>query len=130
MDTNLAYRGLHFSIVFAIRNDGTRPALEFFRDLDARWQARFLTLYTKLGDTGRIPNTEQFSKFGDEFWEFKAFRYRMPCYYGADKHVVITHGFVKKKEGSAPRQEQDRAKSIKQEHDARLTLERDRRRLR
>lgn len=120
MASNIAYRGVRFSIEYAIRNDNSVPAQDYFHGLETRWQARLLTLYQRLGDTGRISNTEQFNKFADEFFEFKAFQVRMPCYFRSDKRVVITHGFFKKKEGSAPKQEGERAKVIKQEYENRL----------
>jgi phage-related protein len=47
----------------------------------------------------------------------------MPCYFRPDKRVVITHGFTKKKEGAAPKQEFDRAQTIKTEYEGRLTSE-------
>jgi Phage derived protein Gp49-like (DUF891) len=128
MASNVAYRGIRFTVIYAIRTDESIPALDFFEGLDRQWQARFLTLYTRLGDTGRISNPEQFSKFGDDFWEFKAFRYRMPCYYREGKQVVITHGFIKKKEGRAPEQENTRANDIRAEHERRLLLKNEHRR--
>jgi hypothetical protein len=123
MRTNVAYRGICLTVVYAIRADDSIPALDFFDGLDRQWQARFLTLYTRLGDSGRISNLEQFSKFGEGFWEFKAFRYRMPCYYREGRQVVITHGFIKKKEGRAPEQEKTRACDIWREHEEKLKLE-------
>ena len=120
MESNIAYRGVRFTIEYAIRNDNSIPALDYFNGLETRWQARLLTLYTRLGDSGRISNPEQFNKFIDEFFEFKAFQVRMPCYFRPGSRVVITHGFYKKKEGSAPKQEGERAKTIKQEYEQRL----------
>ncbi len=123
MQSNLAYIGVKFTVVYAIRNDESIPALDFFNGLDPRWQGRFITLFTRIGGGERIHNTEQFNKFLDEFWEFKAYQFRMPCYYRENRHVVITHGFIKKKEGSAPKQEGERAHSIKREYEERLALE-------
>lgn len=56
-------------------------------------------LFRVLGDTGRISNEEQFKKLQDEFFEFKAFQLRLPCYHapGRRGRVVVTHGFIKKK---------------------------------
>lgn len=115
----IAYRGSLFTIEFAVRTDGSVPAHTFFTGLDARWQARFLVLFKNLGDMGRIRSREQFRKFSGEFFEFKAFQNRMPCYYRPDRRVVITHGFIKKQD-AAPKQEVDRAVTIKNEHDGRL----------
>lgn len=119
----IAYGGVRFTIEYAIRRDGTVPALDFFKVIETRWQARLIILFKLLGDTGLIRNTEQFRKFTDGFFEFKAFQVRMLCYFRPDKRVVITHGFTKKKEGVAPKQEVERALQIKTEYEERLTSE-------
>ena len=119
MEPLIAYRGPLFTIEFAIRADSSVPAHTFFNELDPRWQARFLVLFKNLGDTGRIRSREQFRKFSGEFFEFKAFQNRMPCYYRPDRRVVITHGFVKKQD-AAPRQEVERAATIKNEYEGSL----------
>jgi hypothetical protein len=121
MERFVAYSGSRFTIEYAIRNDASVPAMVFYNGLDTRWQARLLTLFTRLGDTGQIRNTEQFNKFVDDFFEFKAFQIRMPCYFRPGKRVVITHGFFKKKEGPAPKPECERAKTIRHEYEERLT---------
>src|SRR5579863_2394394 len=108
MEPFVAYRGIRFTVEYAIRCDGSVPAQDFFHVIEARWQARLVVLFKLLGDTGLIRNPEQFRKFTDGFFEFKAFQVRMPCYFRPDKRVVITHGFAKKKEGPAPRPEIER----------------------
>lgn len=122
MEKNVAHRGPRFTIEYAIRRDASIPGLDFFNGLEPRWQARLLTLYSKLCDAGVIKNTEQFNKFGvDDFFEFKAYQVRMPCYFCPGKRVVITHGFIKKKEWSALRPEGERARSIRAEYKERMT---------
>jgi hypothetical protein len=120
MEPVIAYRGSRFTVEFAIRADGSVPGLDFFNQVEERWEARLLVLFKLLGDTGRINSQEQFRKFAGDFFEFKAFQNRMPCYYRADKRVVITHGFIKKKEGAAPKQEANRAELIREEYERRL----------
>ena len=123
MENNVAHSGPRFTIEYAIRKDSTVPARDFFTGLDTRWKARLLTLYSKLCDTGVIKNTEQFNKFGiDDFFEFKAYQVRMPCYFCPRRrgHVVITHGFIKKREGPAPRAEAERARTIRTEYEERM----------
>jgi hypothetical protein len=124
MEPQIAYRGARFTIEFAIRVDGSIPGLVFYGQTQPRWQGRLNTLFKLLGETGRINNKEFFRKFTDGgFFEFKAFQVRMPCYFRTDARVVITHGFTKKKEGAAPRQEVERTKTIKIEYEGRLTSE-------
>src|SRR5271157_2016333 len=121
MENNVAHSGPRFTIEYAIRKDSTVPARDFFTGLETRWKARLLTLYSKLCDTGVIKNTEQFNKFGtDDFFEFKAYQVRMPCYFCPGRRVVITHGFIKKREGPAPRAEAERARTIRIEYEERM----------
>jgi Phage derived protein Gp49-like (DUF891) len=121
MEPNVAHTGPRFTIEYAIRKDATSPGLDFFNGLDSRWKARLLTLYSKLCDTGVIRNKEQFNKFGvDDFFEFKAYQVRMPCYFRPGKRIVITHGFFKKREGAAPQSESERARNIRAEYEDRI----------
>lgn len=91
---NIAYRGARFKIEFAQLRNGTVPGLEFLNAQEPRWRANMQVLFTRLGDEGRISNREKFKQLENtEFWEFKAFKIRMPCYFRHDKRVVITHGF-------------------------------------
>jgi hypothetical protein len=76
-----------------------------------------LVLYKRLGDEGRISNPEQFGPIeGTDFFEFKAFQVRMPCYFRPDKRVVITHGFLKKSD-RIRRGDLDRARNIKEAYE-------------
>jgi hypothetical protein len=47
----------------------------------------------------------------------------MPVYFRPGKRAVITHGFIKKREGPAPRQEAERARAIRVEYEERLASE-------
>ncbi len=97
MPDNVAYRGQKFTIYFAIRQNGSMPASEFLASQEFRWQARIHHLFKIIGDIGFICNDEQFKKFEEPFYEFKAFQIRMPCYFRDGGCVVVTHGFIKKK---------------------------------
>ena len=115
-DKHIAYRGLHFVVEFARLQDGLIPGLEFLQEQDVRWQARIMHLFRVLGDTGWISSDEQFKKLQGDFFEFKAFQLRLPCYFAPGRRVVVTHGFKKKKD-SMPKQELIRAKSIKAQYE-------------
>ena len=120
MEPIVAYRGSRFTVEYAIRGDESVPALDFYNGSETRWQGRLNNLFKLLGDTGQIRNKEHFRKFAEGFFEFKAYQIRMLCYFRSDKRVVITHGFTKKKKGAAPKQEVDRAQTIKNEYEERL----------
>lgn len=112
----VAYAGKLFSIEFARLRNGSIPALEFLNDQKPQHRARILYLFKLLGDHGRISNDEHFKKFRGDFWEFKNFQIRLFCYFRPGKRVVVTHGFIKKK-NATNQAEFDRAISIKAEYE-------------
>jgi len=81
--------------------------------LDDGDRAKLNKLFETLGDQGKISNEQKFKKIDDtEFFEFKSFQIRMPCFFVRGQLVVITHGFFKKKD-KTPSGEIDRANGSK-----------------
>lgn len=114
--SNVVYRGTRFTIEFAVLVDGSQPAAVFVQALDRQFQARLNVLFERLGESGQIHNREQFKKANTDFWEFKAFQARVLCYFRSDRRVVLTHGFLMKKD-KMDKQELARAASIKNEYE-------------
>jgi len=115
MPRAIAYSGLRFTIDYAIRSSGKSPGLSFYEDLDQSDQAKLNALFARLGDSGRIANTEKFKKLQDNLFEFKSNQIRMPCVFVPNVRVVrISHGFIKKR-GKTPAEEIRRAKQIFEE---------------
>ena len=126
MDRIVAYKGLKFTVAYALEKSGTSPGAAFFNDLSLSDKAKLLALFKRIGDHGEISNPEKFGSLGDGLWEFKSFQVRMPFAYCKKQRgwIVITHGFIKKKD-KAPQSEIDRAWKIfkeDQEHPLRLTV--------
>jgi hypothetical protein len=83
--------------------------------LDDGNKAKMNALFARMADQGTIINGEKFKKItGTEFFEFKSFQVRMPCYYLPGRVLVITHGF-KKQSDRIPPSEIARAERIKRE---------------
>jgi hypothetical protein len=83
--------------LYAVAADGTSPGEQFYEGLGDTDKAKLNKLFEVLGDLGRISNKEKFKKIeGSEFFEFKSFQIRMPCFFQDGGVVVITHGFIKK----------------------------------
>lgn len=118
MDTNLVYTGVRFRIEFAVLVDGSMPAKTFFLEQMPQNQAKMMALFKRLGDAGVIKNHEHFKKLSGDFFEFKSFQIRMPCYFLPGRRVVITHGFIKKKD-AVDKQQLERAANIKTQCDGR-----------
>jgi len=83
MQRPLARGGPARTVVYAVIANGTSPGFSFYRDeLNDREKAQMLRLFNKMGEQGRIANQEQFKRIeGTEFFEFKNFQVRMPCYF-------------------------------------------------
>lgn len=121
MQRPLARGGPLKTVVYAVCANGTSPGFDFYRnELTDTEKAQMLRLFNKMGDRGRIASREQFKRIeGTEFFEFKNFQIRMPCYFLPGNLVVLTHGF-RKKGDRIPPSEIDRARRIKQEDAARF----------
>lgn len=120
MPNNIVFRGRKLMIEFAELNNGTVPGRDFLREQPAQQRARLHVLFARLGDEGVIPNRELFKPIEKSgFFEFKRHQIRMPCYFREDKRVVITHGFIKKRDKISAG-DLERAKHIKEEYEALL----------
>jgi hypothetical protein len=110
----LAYDGHRYGIAYAVCLDGTSPGEAFYDALGDADKAKLNKLFEYLGDHGAIRNEEKFKKVSGAFFEFKSHQIRMPCYFRPDGLVVITHGFIKKKDKMPPA-ELRRAERIRDE---------------
>lgn len=116
MQRPIARAGHQKTVVYAVRTNGTSPGHDFYLNkLDDGDKAKMNALFVRMADHGTITNEEKFKKItGSDFYEFKSFQIRMPCYFLPGRLLVITHGF-KKKSGRISPAEIDTAKRIKQE---------------
>lgn len=114
MERPIAYRGRRFTIAYAVDDNGRSPGKEFFDALPVEDKAKLMRLFVLLGDQGRIDNSEKFRKLTERFFEFKSFQIRMACCFLPSGLVLITHGFVKRRDRT-PRKEIERAKRIFEE---------------
>lgn len=113
---NIVYSGKQRTIEYAVMENGKMPAKEFFHSLSDNDQRRLYALFQLFGDTGRIRNREHFKKIeGAEFFEFKRFSLRMVCFMESKGRLVLTHGFIKKKD-KIPPEEIVKARRIKAEY--------------
>jgi hypothetical protein len=111
----VAYEGYRCRIVYAVCLDQTRPGEQFYDELSDSDKAKLNKLFEHLGDHGKISNKEKFKKIeATDFFEFKSFQIRMPCFFREGALVIITHGFRKKGDRISPA-EIKRAERIKEE---------------
>lgn len=82
-----------------------------------------MALFQIAGDHGNFYNHEKFGDLGGGLFEFKSFQVRMPFAYAKNKRgvIVITHGFIKKKD-KTPKEEIERAWRIYKDDQAQTQL--------
>ena len=116
VERRLAYSGRTFRIAFARDRGGAYPAEEFFDTLTKSDQEKLMYLFSLLCDQGKHSNPQKFGDLGDGLYEFKSFQIRMPFAYAENERglILITHGFLKKRD-KAPPSEIVRARRILKE---------------
>jgi phage-related protein len=116
MDRIVAYRGAKFVIAYAREKNGEAPGAVFFDGLSVSDRTKLLALFARLADHGATHNPEKYGDLGNGLFEFKSFKIRMPFAYAEQERglVLITHGFLKKKDKTPPA-EIERARRILEE---------------
>ncbi|MGO9175694.1 MAG: type II toxin-antitoxin system RelE/ParE family toxin [Desulfobaccales bacterium] len=95
------------------------PAKKFLNGLSKEERAKILRVIRRQADEAKLTNMEQFKKIeGEDFFEFKNFQIRMPCYFHRDSRLILTHGFIKKEPRIRP-EEIERMKRIRDEYEKR-----------
>lgn len=111
---HIAYKGSLRTIEYAVLRNGDMPAMNFFCSLTDNEQEKVIVLFRKYGEQGKISNEEQFKNLEDGLWEFKRFKIRFICFFHIGGRVILTHGFIKKRD-KTPREEIERAKRFRAE---------------
>jgi len=111
------YQGKFYTVELAVTANARCPAKKFLQELSKVDREKILRVIRRLADVGKLANREQFKKIeGEDFFEFKNFQIRMPCYLLGPRRLIITHGFIKKKAWLRP-EEIGRMKRIRDEYE-------------
>jgi hypothetical protein len=97
------YQGKFHSVELAITANSRCPGKKFLEGLSKLDRERILRIIKRLAYEGKVANRQQFKKIeGEDFFEFKNFQIRMPCYFHTAGRLIITHGFMKKEDWIRP----------------------------
>lgn len=124
MARRIAYAGEKFTIAFAREKNGACPGSDFFDALtNPLDKVKLMALFQIAGDHAKFYNPQKFGDLGGGLYELKSFQIRMPFAYAKKERglIVITHGFIKKKDKTPP-EEIARAWRIFEEDQARTEL--------
>lgn len=120
----LIYEGSIFTIWAYKKEPGEVPAVEYLEGLSESYQVKFASLFTQLGNQGKIYNETKFKHLTgtDKIFEFKVDNARILSFFASGRRVILTHGFVKKS-SKTPRGEIRLAEKIKKEFEQRSFYE-------
>ncbi len=82
-------------------------AVDFIDGLNSSDQSKLTRLLEAFVERGEIRNTEKFKHEKDGIFAFKSYQVRILCFYLPDaskRSVVLTHGFIKKREELPPKE--------------------------
>ena len=108
--SEIIYRGRCFDIV-GIAVNGTCHVREFIEHLDEANTKKVFALLQRAAEGGLPRNTEKFRHLEEKIYEFKSYQVRLLCFLEKGRVVVLTHGFMKKKDRT-PRAEIEKAKGL------------------
>jgi hypothetical protein len=115
----IAYEGPKFTIEWYYTEDGKIPALAFFNSLDDDVKIKTLDLFRLIATEGKIYNQQKFRNEHDQIYAFKPKPYRFMCFFFVGKRIIITNGFIKKKD-ELPAEEKKRALRCQKDYEERF----------
>jgi phage-related protein len=114
LETKKLYTYTQYVFV-GVQVNGACIVEEFMNKLSVEDRGKLLALFKRFGDEGRISNREKFQKLQDDIWEFKSYQIRVLCFFGENKTMILTHGFIKKKD-KTPKSEIARAVKFRSQY--------------
>ena len=115
----VAYKGSKFTIEWYYTEDGKLPALEYFNNLNDEDKIKTLDLFKLMASEGKIYNQQKFRNEHDQIYAFKPKPHRYMCFFFVGKKIIVTNGFVKKKDDLPP-EEKKRALRCQKDYEDRF----------
>jgi phage-related protein len=101
--------------IFALVDNDRCVLEEFMKDLPRPEQVKVLALMERMADYGSPQNDQKFKHLEGPLYELKSYQVRIPCFFDGARVVILTHGFLKKRDRT-PRTEIDRALRMAKEY--------------
>ena len=114
-DTCIIYIGRVFTVEWYFNRKGKSPGLKYFLKLTDGQRQKFYEMVIKIAEEGHLRNKTQFRYEGDGIYAFKPVPDRYLSFFTDDKKIIVTNGFVKKK-NKLPIEEKKRALRLKQDY--------------
>lgn len=118
----IAYKGPEFTVEWYYTKDGKSPALEYFISLDREEKIKTMNLFELMATEGKIFNKQKFRHEGEGIYAFKPKPNRFMCFFFVGKKIIVTNGFLKKKDELSPK-EKKRALQYQKDFEKRFNEE-------
>jgi len=118
--SKLVYEGEIFRIEFYVDSSGNSPAENWLDELPTKKQQKFIALFVRLGDHGKIWNERKFKHLADtdQIFEFKVDDSRVLSFFFYGKRLILTTGFTKKST-KTPKRQISKAETYKRDFEKR-----------
>ena len=115
IDTEQIYRGRKHSIHGLVVNGKCRIK-DFVEGLEESDKKKVSALLKRSADFGLPKNPEKFKSLkGSGIYEFKSYQVRILCFFDREKVIILTHGFIKKRD-KTPKREITKAEKLLKEY--------------
>jgi hypothetical protein len=109
----IAYEGKEFTIEWYYDTAGCSQAFEFAESLSDAEKRKLATLFSALGDIGKIQNKQKFRYEGDKVYAFKPKPHRFLSFFFKGSKVIVTNAFTKKQDKLPPAEKERALKCMK-----------------
>lgn len=89
--------------------------------LDADDKLKTLDLFRLMATEGKIYNQQKFRNEHDQIYAFKPKPHRFMCFFFVGKRIIVTNGFIKKKDDLPPK-EKKRALKFQKDYEERFKV--------
>ncbi|HEC98661.1 MAG TPA: type II toxin-antitoxin system RelE/ParE family toxin [Nitrospirae bacterium] len=115
IDTGQIYKGRKHAIHGLVVNGKCR-IIDFIEGLEEPDKKKVIALLKRTADLGLPKNTEKFKSLkGSGLYEFKSYQVRILCFFDREKVIILTHGFIKKRD-KTPKREITKAEKLMREY--------------
>ncbi len=91
---------------------------DFVEGLEESDRKKVIALLKRAADFGLPKNTEKFKSLKNSgIYEFKSYQVRILCFFDREKVIILTHGFIKKR-NKTPGREITKAEKLMKEYRA------------
>src|SRR6266704_224893 len=84
--------------IYGLLINGACEADEYLKELSEKEKSKLIPLLKYTADTGPVKNEQKFKNIGNGIFEFKGFQSRLFCFFDEGRIIILTHGFIKKRD--------------------------------